>query len=77
MYHALALLAVGLLASRLSGALIQAAGWCFLIGIVLFSGSLYVLSLTDIRALGAITPFGGALFLAGWAILVVAAARAG
>ena len=75
--HALALLAVGL-ASRLlpdSAGLLRWSGWLFLTGIVLFSGSLYTLSITDIRGLGAITPFGGVAFIAGWIVLAVAAWR--
>ena len=51
------------------------AGFCFLAGIVLFSGSLYAMSLTGVRALGAITPFGGLAFIAGWALVAVAAWR--
>ncbi|HEY2155885.1 MAG TPA: DUF423 domain-containing protein [Isosphaeraceae bacterium] len=72
MYHALALVAVGLLArgSRSSGALCV-AGYSFLAGILLFSGSLYALALSGVRWLGAITPFGGVLFLVGWAALAV------
>jgi uncharacterized membrane protein YgdD (TMEM256/DUF423 family) len=73
-YHALALLAVGLLAqSGRSGTAIQVAGWSFLVGIVLFSGSLYVLALTGITKLGAITPFGGLAMIVGWIALAVAA----
>ncbi len=75
MYHALALLAVGWLAVRAPSSVTQAAGWCFLAGIVLFSGSLYALTTTGISRLGIITPFGGTLFLAGWVLLAVAAAR--
>lgn len=71
--HALALLAVGLLAREGSRRLLTIAGWSFVGGIVLFSGSLYVLSITGIRGWGAITPFGGVLFLVGWASLAVAA----
>jgi uncharacterized membrane protein YgdD (TMEM256/DUF423 family) len=76
MYHALALLAVGLLAGagRAHGAL-GVAGWSFALGIALFSGSLYALAVTGIKWLGAITPIGGVLFLVGWAAL--AAHRAG
>ena len=51
------------------------AGWLFVAGIVLFSGSLYALALTGVRGLGAVTPFGGVAFLAGWAIVVWAIAR--
>lgn len=70
-YHALALLAVGLLARQLppSGAL-NASGVCFALGVLLFSGSLYALALSGVRVLGAITPLGGVLFLVGWACLV-------
>lgn len=73
MYHALALLAVAWAAARWPGAPVNASGWLFVAGIVLFSGSLYVLSLTGIRWLGAITPFGGLAFLGGWLCLAWAA----
>lgn len=66
MYHALALLVVGLVAARLEAWPLTAAGWAFLAGILLFSGSLYVLVLTDTPWLGAITPLGGVAFIAGW-----------
>jgi len=72
MYHALAVLAVGLMMARLGGWLFSAAGWLFTAGIVLFSGSLYALALTGTAWLGAITPLGGLAFLAGWACLIVA-----
>ncbi len=75
MYHALALVGVGLLAQVKPGGALSASGWAFLVGIVLFSGSLYVLALTGIRALGAVTPLGGLGFLAGWALLAFAALR--
>ncbi len=71
--HALALLAVGSLAARLPGAAAAWAGWLFLAGSVLFSGSLYALALTGLRALGAVTPLGGIAFLGGWAALAWAA----
>jgi uncharacterized membrane protein YgdD (TMEM256/DUF423 family) len=73
MYHALAIVAVGLIMSRMGGWLIQLAGWSFAVGIVLFSGSLYALALTGVTVLGAITPLGGVAFLVGWACLIVAA----
>src|SRR5512135_381267 len=75
LYHALALLAVGLLAQagRPGSALSAVAGWSFLVGILLFSGSLYALAVTGYTKLGAITPFGGILFLVGWIALAVAA----
>lgn len=74
-YHALALLAVAWATTRWPGAVTTNAGWLFVAGTVLFSGSLYVLSLTGIRWLGAVTPLGGVAFLAGWACLIWAAAK--
>lgn len=76
MYHALALLAAAWAASRWPGALPQWAGWLFVAGTVLFSGSLYLLALSGVRWLGAITPLGGAAFLAGWVCLGLAARQA-
>ena len=73
MYHAFALLAVGLAYPKWPGATLAAAGWLFLAGTVIFSGSLYVLSLTGSRWLGAIAPFGGLTLLAGWLCLAWAA----
>lgn len=75
MYHALALLMVGWAISRWPGWLTNAAGWLFVAGIVVFSGSLYLLSLTGMRWLGAITPLGGLAFLPGWVCLAWAALR--
>ena len=75
MYHALGLIAAAWAVARWPGALPQAAGWLFLAGTVLFSGSLYALALSGIRWLGAITPLGGAAFLAGWICLALAARR--
>lgn len=75
MYHALALLAVAWAASRWPGVAVRTAGWAFVAGTVLFSGSLYALALTGERWLGAITPLGGAAFLAGWAALAISAWR--
>ncbi len=73
-WHALALLAVGvLLANGINNRLIVASGWLFTAGIVLFCGSLYPLSLTGLRWLGAITPLGGALWLVAWACLAIGA----
>ena len=75
MFHALALLAVAWATTRWPGRVAVLSGWCFIAGTVLFSGSLYLLALTDIRGLGAITPFGGVLFLAGWLLFAAAAWR--
>jgi len=73
MAHALALILVSAIMGRMSGWLIQTAGWCFVAGIVFFSGSLYLLAVTGVTILGAVTPIGGLLFLAGWACLAFAA----
>ena len=69
MYHALAIVAVGLTAARWPGSRINLAGWMFVAGILIFSGSLYLLALTQTRWWGAVTPIGGAAFMAGWAML--------
>ena len=69
MYHALALLAVAWAGTRWPGGAVTAAGWLFLAGIVVFSGSLYLLSLTGQRWLGAMTPLGGVAFMLGWLML--------
>ncbi len=73
--HALALVALGLLAlvHAAPGLAVQVAGWSFLVGILLFSGSLYALGFSGIGLLGAITPFGGVAFLIGWIAMAVAA----
>lgn len=75
MYHALALVALGLAFSRLEGRTAAAAAWLFVAGTVLFSGSLYILTLTGTRWWGAVTPLGGVAFLAGWALLIAARIR--
>ena len=75
-YHALALLAAGYAAGRWPDGTAGPAGWLFIAGIGLFSGSLYVLALTGVRWLGAITPLGGLAFIAGWALLAWTALRA-
>jgi len=75
MYHALALLAVAWAATRWPGPLVAWAGWLFVVGTLLFSGSLYLLALSGARWLGAVTPLGGVCFLAGWLCLGLAAAR--
>ncbi|MCT7967137.1 DUF423 domain-containing protein [Laspinema sp. D1] len=75
MYHALALLFVGLVLSQTEirwRIWLRVAGFAFIAGVLLFSGSLYTLSLSGIKALGAITPIGGAAFLLGWGCLAVA-----
>ena len=73
MYHALAIVLCAALAGSLPGA--RTAGWLFQAGIVVFSGSLYALALTDVKVLGAITPLGGLAFIAGWIWLAVSALR--
>ena len=75
MYHALALVGVAWAVSRWPGGPTVAAGWLFVIGTVIFSGSLYLLSLTGQRWLGAVTPPGGLAFILGWAALAWAALR--
>jgi len=75
MYHALALLGVAWAASEWPGSYTTAAGWLFVVGITVFSGSLYILALSGVRWLGAITPLGGVALLAGWACLTIAAWR--
>jgi uncharacterized membrane protein YgdD (TMEM256/DUF423 family) len=75
-YHALGLILVGLTAWRLpESAHLKAAGWAMLAGIVLFSGSLYLLALTGLGWLGAITPFGGLAFLAAWGLFATAVVK--
>ena len=75
MYHALALLLVAILLgqSQTSSTSLIASGWLFIIGVFIFSGSLYALSLSNIKILGAITPLGGVAFIAGWGALLIAA----
>jgi uncharacterized membrane protein YgdD (TMEM256/DUF423 family) len=75
MYHALALLAVAWATARWPESSAVLAGWLFVAGIVVFSGSLYVLAFTGVRWLGAITPLGGLCFLGGWALLVWTVSR--
>ena len=75
MYHALGLIGVALAQSRWPEVNLNAAGWAFIAGIAVFSGSLYLLCLTEMRWLGALTPIGGIAFLIGWAILVWSVAR--
>lgn len=74
--HALGLLLIGILAHLMPDApLIKSAGWSILLGIILFSGSLYALVLTGTKSLGIITPFGGVAFLIGWLLIAIAAWR--
>jgi uncharacterized membrane protein YgdD (TMEM256/DUF423 family) len=75
MYHAFALIAVAWADTRFPGSLVTTAGWLFVVGTILFSGSLYLLSLTETRWLGAITPLGGVAFLAGWLCLAWASLK--
>jgi uncharacterized membrane protein YgdD (TMEM256/DUF423 family) len=73
MFHATGLLVVGLLSGKLPNvSLVNWSGWLMFVGIILFSGSLYVLSVTQIKVLGAITPLGGLSFLAAWVLMLVA-----
>ncbi|MFV3304828.1 DUF423 domain-containing protein [Pseudomonas sp. NY15181] len=76
MLHALALLGVALLSVQAGGALVKWAGWAFALGILLFSGSLYLLTLAGL-SVGIVTPIGGLFFLVGWALLFATAARLG
>lgn len=73
MYHGLALIAVGLVAQHRPSVRATIAGWAFALGIILFSGSLYILTLTSVTKWGAVTPIGGVLFLLGWLSLALAA----
>lgn len=76
MYHALALLAVAWAMTRWEAGALVVAGWAFVVGILVFSGSLYTLVLTGQRWLGAVTPIGGVAFIVGWALLAWTALRA-
>ena len=75
MYHALALLAVGLLAARQAGRGLAAVSWLFIVGVLIFSGCLYALVISGVKILGAIVPIGGTLMIAGWVVLAIACAR--
>lgn len=76
MFHATGLLVIGVLLGKLpANALLTKAGWFMLVGIILFSGSLYILSVTRISVLGAITPLGGVAFLTAWVLLIIAAVK--
>ena len=73
MYHAFGLIAVAWVLAKQASSLASVSGWCFILGTILFSGSLYLLTLSGMRWLGAITPLGGVAFLVGWLCLGVAA----
>jgi uncharacterized membrane protein YgdD (TMEM256/DUF423 family) len=75
MYHALALLAVAWAVGRWPGGVTVTAGWLFVAGTLIFSGSLYLLAFTGQRWLGAVSPIGGLAFILGWAALAWAAVR--
>lgn len=75
MYHALALIGVAWACEHFGGKLPVAAGWLFVIGIIVFAGSLYLLAITGARWLGMITPIGGVAFVMGWLLLIVAGAQ--
>jgi uncharacterized membrane protein YgdD (TMEM256/DUF423 family) len=76
LFHALGLLAVGIVALHIVDSVyLKWAGWLMLAGIILFSGSLYVLSLSGLRWLGMVTPFGGLAFIAAWIVFVIAIAK--
>jgi len=74
-YHVAALLTVGLLARQSEGVWLTAAGWSFAIGVLVFSGSLYILALSGVRTWGAVTPIGGLALMIGWLCLLVHVAR--
>jgi uncharacterized membrane protein YgdD (TMEM256/DUF423 family) len=73
MYHAVGLIAAAWIWARWPSGAATAAGWLFVAGTVIFSGSLYALTLSGVRGLGAITPIGGLAFIAGWIVLAWAA----
>lgn len=75
MYHALAAILAGLLVSKVNALPARLAGWAFVLGSLIFAGSLYILAITDIKWLGAITPIGGTLYILGWGLLVYAALK--
>ena len=75
MYHALALIGLGLWAARYPTVSTTVPGWCFAAGSIIFSGSLYALSISGVKWLGAITPIGGVLFMIGWISFGIAAYR--
>ncbi|RKD21036.1 hypothetical protein BEP19_15255 [Ammoniphilus oxalaticus] len=77
MIHAVGILLIAIFSEKFQGtSLVAWSGWLLFIGIIIFSGSLYALSMTGIRMLGAITPFGGVAFIIGWLLLAIAALKA-
>jgi uncharacterized membrane protein YgdD (TMEM256/DUF423 family) len=76
LFHALGLLVVGIVATQIADSVyLRWSGWLMLLGIILFSGSLYVLSVSGLRWLGMVTPFGGVAFIAAWIVFVIAVAK--
>ena len=75
MFHAVALVAMGVWSASQPDLSVKLAGWAFTAGTLLFSGSLYVLALTDLKFFGMVTPVGGVLFLIGWAALAIKALK--
>jgi len=75
MYHALALLFVGILSIKIESWFLASSGICFVLGTLLFSGSLYLLVLTDNRGLGIVTPIGGSILIVGWFLLTITAIK--
>jgi len=74
-YHAFALLITALLLYKAESKVLEYAGWCFIAGIIVFSGSLYILCMTNIGKWGAVTPIGGTLFIAGWVLMFISVWR--
>ena len=77
LYHSLALILTGLTLQKIRDSLIFISGWLFFIGIFMFSGSLYLISLTGITAVGVITPIGGILWILAWALFAIAVLKNG
>ena len=77
LYHSLALILTGLTVQKICDSLIFISGWLFFIGIFMFSGSLYLISLTGITAIGVITPIGGILWILAWALFAIAVLKNG
>ena len=71
MFHSIAILILGLINKIQPEIQLSMAGWSFVLGIILFSGSLYILAITGIKSLGIITPIGGVLFIIGWVFLII------